>query len=45
MDLELQRAVEEEAESHAPVGGDVGGRGDPAIPVPEGPAQPQQALF
>ncbi len=45
MDPESQRAVEEEVESHAPTGGDVGGRGGPAPPVLEGPAQPQQALF
>ncbi len=45
MDPELQRVVEEEVESHAPAGGDVGGKGGPTQPVLEGLAQPQQALF
>ncbi len=45
MDTESQRAIEEEVVSRIPTGCDVGNRGDPAVQVPEGPAQLQQALF
>ncbi len=41
MDPTSQRTVEEEVESHAPPVAEAGGRGAPALPIPEGLAQPQ----
>ncbi len=45
MDPTLQRAVEEEVESHAPLAAETGGRGEPASLAPEVPAQRPQAMF
>ncbi len=40
MDPALQRAVEEEVESHAPPMAEIGGRGEPAPLVSEAPTPP-----
>ncbi len=45
MESTSQRAVEEEVQSHAPHVAKAGGGGAPTLPMPEGLAQPQQALF
>ncbi len=45
MDSESQRVVEKEVESRNLAASDIRIRGDPTLPVPEGSAQPQQALL
>ncbi len=45
MDPTSQRAVDEEVESHAPLAIETRGRGEPAPPTPEVPAQSSPAMF
>ncbi|XP_058008229.1 uncharacterized protein LOC131182890 [Hevea brasiliensis] len=42
---QMERAVEEEVESHAPPTAEIGGRGEPTPPVPEVPTQPPHGIF